>query len=103
MSSIENSNMDLQKPETPIIIIERDDDETVVPTGSVKVERPRLRPWLRWLLMAVAALLLAAGLLAGYHYWRYYYHIGVPVSTTPAENIAKLKLPAVKEKSLRRW
>ena len=42
MSSIENSNMDLQKPETPIIIIERDDDETVVPTGSVKVERPRL-------------------------------------------------------------
>lgn len=97
MSSIENSNMDLQKPETPIIIIERDDDETVVPTGSVKVEKPRLRPWLRWLLMAVAALLLAAGLLAGYHYWRYYYHIGVPVSTTPAENIAKLKLPAVKE------
>ena len=92
MSSIEKSNMDLQKPETPIIIIERDDDETVVPTGSVKVERPRLRPWLRWLLMAVAALLLAAGLLAGYHYWRYYYHIGVPVSTTPAENIEKLNL-----------
>ena len=92
MSSIEKSNMDLQKPETPIIIIERDDDETVVPTGSVKVERPRLRPWLRWLLMAVAALLLAAGLLAGYHYWRYYYHIGVPISTTPAENIEKLNL-----------
>ena len=92
MSSIEKSNMDLQKPETPIIIIERDDDETVVPTGSVKVEKPRLRPWLRWLLMAVAALLLAAGLLAGYHYWRYYYHIGVPVSTTPAENIEKLNL-----------
>ena len=92
MSSIEKSNMDLQKPETPIIIIERDDDETVVPTGSVKVEKPRLRPWLRWLLMAVAALLLAAGLLAGYHYWRYYYHIGVPISTTPAENIEKLNL-----------
>ena len=65
MSSIENSNMDLQKPETPIIIIERDDDETVVPTGSVKVERPRLRPWLRWLLMAVAALLRAAATTTG--------------------------------------
>ena len=98
MSSIEKSNMDLQKPETPIIIIERDDDETVVPTGSTKMKQPRRRPWLQWLLMAVAALLLAAGLLAGYHYWRYYYHIGVPVSTTPTENIAKLQLPVAKEK-----
>lgn len=86
------SDQNMQHPEVPIIIIERDDEQTIVATGSNVEVKPRRRQWLQWLLMAIAVLSLVIGLLAGYHYWRYYYHIGVPISTTPAENIEKLNL-----------
>lgn len=96
MSEILN-NEKMQHPETPIIIIERDDEQPIVAAGSNVEVKPRRRPWLQWLLMGLAALSLAAGMLAGYHYWRYYCHIGVPISTTPAENIEKLKMPVAQE------
>ena len=86
------SDQNMQHPEVPIIIIERDDEQPIVAAGSNVEVKPRRRQWLQWLLMAIAVLSLVIGLLAGYHYWRYYYHIGVPISTTPAENIEKLNL-----------
>ncbi|MBR1461965.1 MAG: hypothetical protein IJ604_01120 [Prevotella sp.] len=85
-----------QKPEVPVIIIERDDDEQQKGVSGVKPLSRRAR-WLRRLLMLATILAVAVGVLAAYHLWRYYYHIGVPVSTTPSENIAKLKAPIVNE------
>ena len=92
------SNDNMQHPETPVIIIERDEEETAVTIGTMATGQPRRRrPWLQWLLMALMVLLLTVGMLAGYHYWRYYYHIGVPISITPAENIEKLQTEPAKE------
>ena len=66
-----------QKPEVPIILIERDDEP-----------RPRLH-WL-WAALIAAALILAAA--GAFWYWRYT-DIGISISTKPAENIEKLKAP----------
>ena len=86
------SDEKLQHPEVPVIIIERD-DEPIVPTGN----RPKKRRWLGWLSMAACTLLMLALLLAGYKWIGYYYFIGVPVSTSPKENIEKLKQPVKPE------
>ena len=70
-----------QKPEVPIIIIERD-------------EQPQ--PLKRFLaLVAIGCLMVA--ILAGYYFWNYYYNIGVSVSVTPEQNIEKLQKPAKQE------
>ena len=74
-----------RQPEEPEFIIERDDE------GKGK--------WLRRLLKAIAVVLLVALTLAAYKAWNYYFNIGVPVSTTPSENIAKLQSAPVKEKA----
>ena len=79
-----------QHPEVPIIIIERDDEpKNSVPTLSARTARlPRS---LKWAALFVA---LAGVLLAGYClYDHYYYNIGVPISTSPSQNIEKLKQP----------
>ncbi|MBQ9645585.1 MAG: hypothetical protein IJV24_04405 [Prevotella sp.] len=85
-----------QKPDVPVIIIERDDDEQQKGVIGAKPLSRRAR-WLRRLLLLATILAVAVGVLAAYHLWRYYYRIGVPVSTTPSENIAKLKAPLVNE------
>lgn len=88
-------NFNKQKPEVPIIIIERDDDELLsAPTASAP---PLRRRWLHWLLMLVAATSAMALVAGGYMWWRYYFNIGIPVSTSPRENIAKLKQPLKQE------
>ena len=74
-----------RQPEEPEFIIERDDE------GKGK--------WLRRLLKAIAVVLLVALTLAAYKAWNYYFNIGVPVSTTPSENIAKLQSAPVKERA----
>jgi hypothetical protein len=86
-----------QKPEVPIIIIERDDQpqskeivtKVVTPSGKQK--------WLKRLLAMVAVGCLMIAVLAGYYLWNYYYNIGVPVSVTPEQNIEKLQKPVKKE------
>ena len=77
----------VQHPETPVIIIERDDEQPASPviTGG----RERLQWWLA--VAVVAGLLMAA--LAAYIYWKHYTNLGIPVSTSPSENISKLKAP----------
>ena len=82
----------LQHPEIPIIVIEHDDEQ-----NEAVVTRPTKRKWLRRLALAVCALLLLALLLAGYKWFHYYYRIGIPVSTSPAQNIEKLKQPVKAE------
>lgn len=81
-----------QQPEVPVIIIERDDEQTNVPA----VLPDRKKKWLRRIIVAFAAVALLLVLLAGYKLYRYY-NIGIPVSTTPAENIEKLKQPVTQE------
>ena len=82
----------IQHPEVPIIIIEHDDEpnETTV-TLSAKQKWSR-----RFALAACAMVLLAMGLV-GYKWFRYYHRIGVPISTSPAQNIKKLKMPVKAE------
>ena len=90
-------DMNMQKPEVPIIIIER--DEQPQPKESVtKVVAPsRKRKWLKRLLALVAVVCLMVAVLAGYYFWNYYYNIGIPVSVTPEQNIEKLQQPVKQE------
>lgn len=88
----------LGQEEEPVIVIERDDDETLeLNAQKTAGEQQRRRTWLRWLLAALGVLVLMAGAIAAYKLWTYYYRIGVDVSTTPAQNIQKLKTPVKTE------
>ena len=90
-------DINMQKPEVPIIIIER--DEQPQPKESVtKVVAPsRKQKWLKRFLALVAIGCMMIAALAGYYFWNYYYNIGVPVSVTPEQNIEKLQQPAKQE------
>ena len=86
-----------QKPEVPIIIIERDEQpqSNVVVTNAAAPSK--MKKWLKRFLALLAIGCMMAAILWGYHLWNYYYNIGVPVSVTPKENIEKLKLPVKHE------
>lgn len=85
------------EPEIPEFIIERDDEEPPQPVDDgQKVVSASVR-WLRRILKALAVLALVFLALIAYRYWSYYYRLGVPVSTSPSENIEKLQQPASKE------
>lgn len=87
-----------RKPEIPEFIIERDEEEQdvqEVPERELSfLERNK---WLRRFLKAIAVVLLVAMTLGAYKAWNYFYNIGMSVSTTPTENINKLKTAPVKE------
>ena len=86
-----------QKPEVPIIIIERDDQPQSKEIVTKVVTPSRKQKWLKRLLAMVAVGCLMIAVLAGYYLWNYYYNIGVPVSVTPEQNIEKLQKPLKKE------
>ena len=86
-----------QKPEVPIIIIERDDQPQSKEIVTKVVTPSRKQKWLKRLLAMVAVGCLMIAVLAGYYLWNYYYNIGVPVSVTPEQNIEKLQKPVKKE------
>ena len=86
--------LEQQHPEVPIIIIERDDEQT---DGYGRVRPDRKRKWLRRVAIALVNIVLVLALFAGYRLYKYY-NIGIPVSTTPAQNIEKLKSPLKAEK-----
>ena len=70
--------------EAPVITIETTDGDAP--------EKPRRgKGWLRTLFQVVIALLAVVALYAGWRAYRYYYAFGVPVSTSPSENIKKLE------------
>ena len=90
-------DINMQKPEVPVIIIER--DEQPQPKESVtKVVAPSWkRKWLKRILAFIAALCCMTAVFVGYQLWNYYYNIGVSVSVTPEQNIEKLQKPVRQE------
>ena len=101
----------MQKPEVPIIIIERD-EQPQARESVTKVVGPSGGNRKSWFggrfftlhsslftklltLVAFGCVMVAA--LAGYYFWNYYYNIGVPVSVTPEQNIEKLQQPVKQE------
>ena len=86
-----------QKPEVPIIIIERDEQPQPQEVVTKAVAPSRKQKWLKRILALVAIGCLMVAILAGYYFWNYNYNIGVSVSVTPEQNIEKLQKPAEQE------
>lgn len=86
-----------QKPEVPIIIIERDEQSQSQEIGTTVASPSWKQKWLKRLLALMAVGCLMAIALVGYHLWNYYYNIGIPVSVSPKQNIKKLQQPVKQE------
>lgn len=84
-----------REPEIPEFIIENDDDvhSPMETNGKGKVGKK----WLPRILEAIAIALMVIAAFFAYKAWNYFYNIGVPISTTPSENIKKLQMEPVKE------
>ena len=90
-------DINMQKPEVPIIIIERDEQPQSKEIVTKVVAPSKKQKWLkRFLAFAVVGCMIVAA-IAGYYFWNYYYNIGVSVSVSPEQNIEKLKMPVKKE------
>ena len=90
-------DINMQKPEVPIIIIERDEQPQSKEIVTKVVAPSKKQKWLkRFLAFAVVGCMIVAA-IAGYYFWNYYYNIGVSVSVSPEQNIEKLKKPVNKE------
>ena len=90
-------DINMQKPEVPIIIIERD-EQPQTKESVVKVVAPSWkRKWLKRLLTLVAVGCLMVAVIVGYYFWNYYFNIGVSVSVSPDQNIEKLQQPVKHE------
>lgn len=90
-------DINMQKPEVPIIIIERDEQPQPKEIVTNVVAPSRKRKWLKRILALAAIGCLMVAVLAGYYLWNYYCNIGVPVSVTPKQNIEKLQQFLVKK------
>ena len=90
-------DINMQKPEVPIIIIERDEQPQSKEIVTKVVAPSKKQKWLkRFLAFAVVGCMIVAA-IAGYYFWNYYYNIGVSVSVSPEQNIETLKKPVKKE------
>ena len=90
-------DINMQKPEVPIIIIERDEQPQSKEIVTKVVAPSKKQKWLkRFLAFAVVGCMIVAA-IAGYYFWNYYYNIGVSVSVSPEQNIEKLQKPVKKE------
>ena len=90
-------DINMQKPEVPIIIIERDEQPQSKEIVTKVVAPSKKQKWLkRFLALAVVGCMIVAA-IAGYYFWNYYYNIGVSVSVSPEQNIENLKKPVKKE------
>ena len=90
-------DINMQKPEVPIIIIERDEQPQPKEVVTKVVAPSKKQKWLKRFLALVAIGSLMIAILAGYYFWNYYYNIGVSVSVTPEQNIEKLQKPVKSE------
>ena len=90
-------DINMQKPEVPIIIIERDEQPQSKEIVTKVVAPSKKQKWLKqFLAFAVVGCMIVAA-IAGYYFWNYYYNIGVSVSVSPEQNIEKLQRPLKKE------
>lgn len=86
-----------QQPETPIIIIECDEEEPVAKKEEKKPTRKR-----KWINIALSIAGIIAAIImafAAYKTWSYYYKLGISISVSPQENIEKLQRKASSEAS----
>ena len=90
-------DINMQKPEVPIIIIERDEQPQSQEIATKVIPPSRKQKWLKRFLALVTIGCLMMAILVGYYFWNYYYNIGVPVSVTPEQNIEKLQRPVKQE------
>jgi len=90
-------DINMQKPEVPIIIIERDEQPQSKEIVTKVVAPSKKQKWLKRLLALVAFGCVMVATLVGYYLWNYYYNIGVSVSVTPDQNIEKLQRPVKQE------
>ena len=86
-----------QKPEVPIIIIERDEQPQAKESVTKVIAPSKKQKWLKRFLALIAVGCLMIAVLAGYYFWNYYYNIGISVSVTPEQNIEKLQQPVKQE------
>lgn len=89
-------DMNIQEPEIPEFIIEHDDE---LQEEHDRPHVPRWKRWAYWLSMILGLLALVFLALFAYNKWAYYHHIGVPISTSPKQNIEKLKQPVKEEEA----
>ena len=90
-------DINMQKPEVPIIIIERDEQPQPKEVVTKVVAPSRKQKWLKRFLALAAIGCMIVAAIVGYYFWNYYYNIGVSVSVSPEQNIEKLKKPVKKE------
>ena len=90
-------DMNIQKPEVPIIIIERDEQPQAKESVTKVIAPSKKQKWLKRFLALIAVGCLMIAVLAGYYFWNYYYNIGISVSVTPEQNIEKLQRPVKQE------
>ena len=90
-------DINMQKPEVPIIIIERDEQPQSKEIVTKVIAPSKKQKWLKRFLALIAVGCLMIAVLAGYYFWNYYYNIGISVSVTPEQNIEKLQRPAMQE------
>ena len=90
-------DMNKQKPEVPIITIERDEQPKAIETVTQVVTPADKKKWLKRLLALIAVGCMMVAVAVGYYFWNYYYNIGVSVSATPEQNIKKLQAKAKQE------
>ena len=90
-------DINMQKPEVPIIIIERDEQPQAKESVTKVIAPSKKQKWLKRFLALIAVGCLMIAVLAGYYFWNYYYNIGISVSVTPEQNILKLQQPVKQE------
>ena len=90
-------DINMQKPEVPIIIIERDERPQAKESVTKVIAPSKKQKWLKRFLALIAVGCLMIAVLAGYYFWNYYYNIGISVSVTPEQNIEKLQQPVKQE------
>lgn len=81
----------MQKPEVPIIIIERDEQPQADLSVKQVVTPSKKLKWVKRLLALFVAIGCMIAIVAGYYFWNHYYNIGVSVSVSPEQNIKKLQ------------
>lgn len=81
----------MEQPETenPIIIIESDDEEES--TNNQVVVKTKRSIWKYIAMLLCVTAVIAIGGYLGWNYYRHNYYVGMPVSCSPSENIAKLE------------